>query len=294
MEPVRAVIIMSHLVAKVAEDALRKVIEVLDRRQVTCLLPATEVEKHRETLSTVKASWEALAPAGLQEAVSRAQLCLVLGGDGTTLRAFHRMGNRLPVAGVNLGRVSFLSTIDKQVIERELDRVLAGDVTVHELPGLRVNGGDVDGLAGRRRLALNDVFIGRRHESTICHLAYDLNGDAMYDVRCDGLVVATPAGSSAYNLSVGGPLLGLGAQAYVATFVAAHTLAARSVVAAGPDRLTVTNLSSLEPAHLVLDGEPVGQLAPQDKVEVELIPDAARLALLPEDSLYRNFRDRFL
>ncbi|NLT34587.1 MAG: NAD(+)/NADH kinase [Gaiellales bacterium] len=294
MEPVEAVIVMSHLVANVADDALRRVLKVLERRQVTCLLPATEVEKHREMLSTTRAPWEALAPAGLQEAVPRAQLCLVLGGDGTTLRAFRRMGNRLPVAGVNLGRVGFLSTMDKQMIERDLERALSGDVTVHRLPGLRVSGGGGDGLVGRRRLALNDVFIGRRHESTICHLAYHLNRDAMYDVRCDGLVVATPAGSSAYNLSVGGPLLGLGAEAYAITFVAAHTLTARSVVAAGADRLTVTNLSSMEPAHLVLDGEPVGQLAPEDRVEVQLIPDAARLALLPEDSLYRNFRDRFL
>ncbi len=83
MQPVKAVIIMSHLVAKVADDALRKVMEVLDRWQVTCLLPAAEVEKHRETLSGVKTSWEALTSAGLQEAVARAQLCVVLGGDGT-------------------------------------------------------------------------------------------------------------------------------------------------------------------------------------------------------------------
>lgn len=294
MEPVKAVIVMSHLVAEMAEEAMGRTLAVLARLGVSCLLPPTEVEKHGKALAAAKGQWESVPQAQLKEAAARAQLCLVLGGDGTTLRAFHRVGNRVPVVGVNLGRVSFLSTMDRNRIEEDLEQLLSGQVVVHQLPGLVVSGGECQESEVYLRPALNDVFVGRRHESTICHLAYALNEEQLYDVRCDGLVVATPVGSSAYNLSAGGPLLGLGVEAYVATFVAAHTVTARPVVAGAGHRLRISNLSTLEPAIIVLDGEAAGQLAPECSLEVELVPAAACLGMLPGDSLYRNFRNRFL
>ena len=113
-------------------------------------------------------------------------------------------------------------------------KALAGEVDVLELPGLIASTLDGD------ELAMNDISFHRRHTGRVAELAYSVEGEQLGEVRCDGLVVATPAGSTGYNLANGGPVLAWGVEGYVVSFIAPHTLTARALVVAPGDVLSVT------------------------------------------------------
>lgn len=285
------VLILTHLVPEVTRDTLVRVLGILAQRDIRVVMTGQELAKHGEALRAAGCEFEEWGDECLREQVHELGLCLVLGGDGTTLRALHLTGGAVPVAGVNLGRVGFLSTISVSSLEAELARVLDGEGVVHGLPALRLSG---EGGAWSGAIAFNDVFFGRLPEQTVCRLGFRLGGVDLYDLRCDGLVAATPIGSSAYNLSAGGPVLGLGLRGYVISYVAAHSLKARSIVAEADDVLEVINTSVREPVMIVVDGEDRGRLVPGRSARLTFERDAGRLSLLPQDGLYRNFRDRFL
>ncbi len=138
-------------------------------------------------------------------------------------------------------------------------------------------------------LALNDVSLIRRPHSRVAELAYRLGGKEVGHVRCDGLVAATPAGSTGYNLANQGPILAWGVEGYVVSFIAPHTLTARPLVVAPDDVLSVTNATGRDPVDVVLDGEHVGELASGAEMEVAVprrrraARAAAGLELLPAD-----------
>ena len=142
-------------------------------------------------------------------------------------------------------------------------------------------------------LALNDVSLIRRQHSRVAELAYRLGGKEVGHVRCDGLVAATPAGSTGYNLANQGPILAWGVKGYVVSFIAPHTLTARPLVVAPDDVLSVTNAAGRDPVDVVLDGEPVGELASGAEMEVRFRDDVGRLAQLPGANFYRRIRDKF-
>ena len=114
----------------------------------------------------------------------------------------------------------------------------------------------------------------------------------MGSVRCDGVVVATPAGSTGYNLANGGPVLAWGVEGYVVSFIAPHSLTARALVVAPGDRLTVHNHSA-EPVDVSIDGRPAGELAPDDAITARFLREAADLAQVPGSSFYRRLREKF-
>ena len=119
-------------------------------------------------------------------------------------------------------------------------------------------------------------------------LSYVLGGEELGRVRCDGIVVATPAGSTGYNLANGGPVLAWGVQGFVATFIAPHSLTARPLVVAPEDTLSLFNRSVAETVDVAVDGRRVGELAPGDSLDCSFVPGAALLAQLPGSSFYHD------
>src|SRR5919197_2616178 len=183
-----------------------------------------------ETIGHAVEQVEAIARAqgvdvvGADDAAN-ADLAVVLGGDGTMLRALARfLGTPVPVIGVNFGRVGFLASIRPQEIERALPRVFAGDYRVTELTTLDV---DVD---GKRGAAINDVVAHSSVLGRMVELAWEVGGEDLGHVHCDGLVASTPSGSTAYNLSSGGPVLARALDAMAITFIAPHSLFVRPLV----------------------------------------------------------------
>ena len=174
-----------------------------------------------------------------------ADLAVALGGDGTMLRTLARLlGSDVPVIGVNFGRVGFLAAIEPDGLERDLRRVFAGEYVVLELPTLEVQ------LDGETHAAVNDVVATSATLGRMVELAWAVGGEDLGTIPCDGMICATPSGSTAYNLSNGGPVLVRGLEAMAVTFIAPHSLHARPlVVPRGPDVTLVNRTPDVDVAR---------------------------------------------
>jgi NAD+ kinase len=225
------------------------------------------------------------------------ELCVVLGGDGTILRALQRYaGTGVPVFAINFGEIGFLATVEPQDIEDGIGRALSGDFELLRLPAivleLPVGGAAVARADVVRQTAINDVAIHRKVGERVAELAYALDGEEAGRVRCDGLVVATPAGSTGYNLANGGPVMAWGVEGYVVSFIAPHSMSARALVVAPDDRLTIYNRSR-EPLDVAVDGRPAGEIPPAGQIEARFVNDVGTIAQLPGSSFYRRLREKF-
>jgi NAD+ kinase len=215
-------------------------------------------------------------------------IAIVLGGDGTMLRALTRfLEQQVPVLGVNFGRVGFLTAVDPDRMEADLERVFAGDYAVIRLPTIEVE------VAGARHIAVNDAVITSGTIGRIVELGYALGDDDLGSQRCDGLVCATPQGSTAYNLSNGGPVLVWGLEAMVLTFVAPHSLYVRPlVVPPGPD-LSVTNNSADVPTRVIVDGHEVASLEPGEHAVLRMGAKDCLLATPPDVTFFTRYAATF-
>src|SRR5262245_33693138 len=215
---------------------------------------------------------------------THADLAVVLGGDGTMLRGLTRFLNSdIPVMGVNFGRVGFLTAIPADELEAGLARAFAGDYRVVELPTLDVV------LDGETRTAVNDAVVAGGTPGRMIELEWAIGGEALGTQPCDGIICATPTGSTAYNLSNGGPVLVWGLDAAVVTFVAPHSLHARPLVIGRDTDLVVTHRSPDLTAVVLVDGHQVGRLPGGAEVRMHLGPARSKLATLPEQTFFRRY-----
>lgn len=276
----RAVTVLSHQRPVQTAEALRALIEAAEREGVVLRFDAEETSKYglspRDGLAL---------DAPLSDDV---ELCIVLGGDGTILRALRRYaGTSVPVFAVNFGEVGFLATVDPEDdLPGSFERALAGDFEVLTLPALALETPDGP------QAAINDLSIHRRAGERVAQLAYAIDGEEAGSVRCDGLVLATPAGSTGYNLANGGPVLAWGVEGFVVSFIAPHSLTARALVVAPGDLLSVHNRSQGE-VDISLDGRPAGPMGPGDAITASFLREAADLAQVPGSSFYRRLRQKF-
>jgi NAD+ kinase len=215
-------------------------------------------------------------------------LCLVLGGDGSILHALRRFARApVPVFGVNFGTVGFLAAVERGEVEAGVRRAFAGEIETIDLPGLELD------LGGEARVALNDVSLTRRPHERVAELSYRIAGEEVGHVRCDGLVAATPVGSTGYNLANNGPILAWGVEGYVVSYIAPHSLTARALVVAPRDILRVGNATGRAPVEVAVDGEHVGDLEPGGELEVRFADTVGCLAQLPGTSFYHRIREKF-
>jgi NAD+ kinase len=222
------------------------------------------------------------------ELPERPDVCIVLGGDGSILYALRRYADTgVPVFGVNFGTVGFLAAVEPSDLDDGLRRAFAGDFEVMSLPGLEPN------LSIEKPVALNDVSFIRRPEGRVAELSYRVGDEEVGKVRCDGLVAATPAGSTGYNLANAGPILAWGVKGYVVSYISPHSLTARALVVAPDDVLHVGNAIGREPVDVAVDGEQVGALQPGDELEVRFADAVGSLAQFPGTSFYQRIREKF-
>jgi NAD+ kinase len=220
------------------------------------------------------------------------ELCIVLGGDGTILRALQcYAGTGVPVFAINFGEIGFLATVEPQDIEDGIRRALSGDFELLRLPAIELGLPDGRSEVGRQT-AINDVAIHRKVGERVAELAYALDGEEAGSVRCDGLVVATPAGSTGYNLANGGPVMAWGVEGFVVSFIAPHSMSARALVVAPDDRMTIYNRSR-EPLDVAVDGRPAGEISAGGRIEARFVNDIGTIAQLPGSSFYRRLREKF-
>ena len=217
-----------------------------------------------------------------------ADIAIVLGGDGTMLRALARfLGSNVPVIGVNYGRVGFLTAIEGAELDAAMTRVFAGDYRTVELATLEVT------VAGQTSMAINDVVVAGGTLGRMIEVGYSIGGEDLGSQPCDGLICATPTGSTAYNLSNGGPVLVWGIDAMVLTFVAPHALVIRPLVVPRGPEVTITNLTSDLETMVLVDGQQVGTLATGAEAVVRVGSRPSLLATLPEVTFFRRYASTF-
>jgi NAD+ kinase len=279
--PVKRVLLLTHREPAVTTTTLPAVLSILKDAGVQVLVPAGEVVKHLMLAPYSSAD-------GMQLRAGGEDLILVLGGDGSILRALAReAGSGAPVIGINYGRVGFLASIERETLERDLRRALAGEYVVLGLPSLKAEWADGEVQA------VNDLAIFRGGESRIADLTYAVDGELVATVRCDGVVMSTPVGSTAYNLAAGGPTVSWRVRCFVLSFIALHHLDSRPLVIGAEETLTVTNSALVGDCELHADGQRIGLLGPGRSVEVGLGGAEVHLATFPEASFYRRYREKF-
>jgi NAD+ kinase len=217
-----------------------------------------------------------------------ADLAIVLGGDGTLLRTLaHLLGSGTPALGVNFGRVGFLASIPPAQFEHDLERALSGDYTVAELATLELT------LDGETFVAVNDVVATSSTLGRMIELAWAIGGEDLGTVPCDGMICSTPSGSTAYNLSNGGPVLVRGLDAMAITFIAPHSLHARPMVVPRGSTLTIRNATADVGCTVLVDGQRRAELQPGDAADVYLCAQRSLLATLPETTFFSRYRETF-
>jgi NAD+ kinase len=217
-----------------------------------------------------------------------ADLVVALGGDGTMLRALRAtLGKSTPVFGVRFGRVGFLTSAEGDELEPALERVFAGDFHVVELCTLGAR------LGRETHAAINDVVVTSSEPGRMVELGWEIAGEKLVEQPCDGMICCTPTGSTAYNLSNGGPVMMWGLDAMAMTFVAPHSLHARPLVVPRGLDLRVTNRTADRRVAVLVDGHGVGELATDDALDVALGGETALLALLPEVTFFTRYQNVF-
>ena len=271
---VKRVAVVTHGRPETTGDTLDRLRAVAEERGIELLLADDELEKH----GLGKDDGDSAA----------ADLAVVLGGDGTMLRALLRfLGTSVPVIGVNLGRVGFLASIGRDGLEEGLVRVFGGEYEVVELPALQAEAG------GESWAAVNDVVVTSSTIGRMIELSWAIGGEDLGELPCDGLICSTPSGSTAYNLSNGGPVLVWGLDAMAINFVAPHSLHARPMVVPRGLDLAVENRTADLAATVLADGHPVHQLAPGEQVAARLSEQRSLLATLPESTFFSRYRRIF-
>ncbi len=250
------------LVGKYQAQGIRGVIEELAHFLVR---QGLDVSLEKQTaLSTGITGYGALEPAELGR---QCDLAVVLGGDGTMLgiaRQLARFG--LPLVGINQGRLGFITDVSVGQFAEVLAPMIAGDYEVEHRSMLE-GGVQRDGETIFEALALNDVVVSRSHTASMIELRIDVGDEFVANLRADGLIIASPTGSTAYALSAGGPILHPGIAGWVLAPIASHTLSNRPIVLPDVSDVTIEIVAGHE-ASVSFDMQGLASLLPGDRIRV--------------------------
>ena len=278
--PLRRIVVLTHLVTEATDAALAQLAAAAPRLGLELLMPDIEAAKHAHA---DEQGYQVVDEAGVRSA----DLCLVFGGDGTILRSLSRLlGTDVPTLGVNYGNVGFLASLPREDWQRGLEKILAGDYKIVDLLTVDVR------LNGEHRSAVNDVILSRVAPRHVLQLEYEVAGVTVGSMFCDGLIIASPTGSTAYNLSCNGPIVEWNAGVLVLNFIAPHSLGFRPVILRPDHVITARNVSPLQECEVVVDGDVVGRLCCGDEVRVTAGPEVARLLMQGEASFYQNVEEK--
>jgi len=229
-------------------------------------------------------------PELAEGSLSECDLLMVLGGDGTILSALdYALPNDIPILGINLGRVGFLTEVDPRDLRRDVTEVLEGRYSFDSRMTMRINGKNEGNI-----FALNEIVV-RRSTPAVCVLSLEIevNGILVDRVSGDGLIVASATGSTAYSLSAGGPIIRPGLDCFVITPICPHTMNARPVVVSSSDMITIRVIDDRGAAQAVLDGRKTVEVAPGGSGITVLRSDRkARFIRLHDRNYFSLLRDK--
>ncbi len=215
---------------------------------------------------------------------------IVLGGDGTLIQAVHDLkGRDLPVIGVNLGTLGYLAEIDEDSLYRMLERLLADEYVIEERMTLE---GEIirEGKTIYREAAFNDIILSRNNGLKMAYFSMYINGQFLSRYAADGMIVATPTGSTAYSISAGGPIVMPSSFLFVVTPICPHTVSnARSIVLP-PETVIELEVEGREPQCAAYDGHTAVDLKPQDRIRIICGKKNVRMIRMTEASFLETLR----
>ena len=252
----------------------------------------------RETLKSYGFEAYVIAPLVPGTKYKKAELkegtdcAVILGGDGTFLhgaKALSRGG--IPIMGINLGNLGFLTAAEQQDTEKAVRQLAAGEYVIEKRTLLSA---DCVERKDSEHKALNDVVIARSGFSRLIRLRLSVNGQVVQDYQGDGVIIATPTGSTGYSLSAGGPVVSPVAKTLVITPICPHMLSARPLVVSEDDRITVEALKSSrsmeQEAFVTVDGDEVAGLAVGEHVNIVKADDTISVVMLKDISFWEKVR----
>ena len=227
-----------------------------------------------------------------EKLASEADLLVVMGGDGTLLAAARLLGDReIPILGVNLGSLGFLTSVTLEELYPLLEVTLAGKHEISERGVLRAqmvrNGAAAEGAR-----ALNDAVVNQAALARLMDFDVHIDGNHVARYRADGIIVATPTGSTAYSLAAGGPIVLPDIHAFVITPICPHMLTNRPLVIPDSSRIEIAPEQQGEPVHLTLDGQVGFQLQPGDRVMIERAKTRVQLVRAAGKSYFEVLRSK--
>jgi NAD+ kinase len=267
--------VIAHVGKEGASSVVHAVVTELRRRNAPFLMEKMTASLIGETSS--------LDETGLAE---QCDLLLVMGGDGSILRALHRSGGHIrPIFGINIGSLGFLTCLGSDEYLKAVELVVEGNYLLSSRSLLNVEISGLQGIIPLER-ALNDVTISRGERSQLVKLRTMVDGIPLTEYHADGLIVATPTGSTAYSLAAGGPILMPDSGALVITPICPHVLSNRSLVISDKSEVVISSVGHQE-VFITIDGRTPHALKPSDQVILRLSPKTLPLAMMPES----NFPD---
>lgn len=218
-------------------------------------------------------------------------LLLTLGGDGTLLRGARMVApHGVPVLGINLGHLGFLTSIGPQDLETSLDAVLAGEFVFDARMVLEARAESGDGEVRGSYLALNDVVLHRGGVARMIRISVHAHHEEVGTYSSDGIILATPTGSTAYSLSAGGPIVAPSIDCIIATPICPHTLAVRPLVLSARETVSIEVLPPSEQVILTIDGQEGVGLSQGDRLVVSRAPTPLRLVRFPGQTFFSTLR----
>ena len=234
---------------------------------------------------------ELLDGADLLDGPESVDALLTLGGDGTMLRgARYLAGRGIPLVGVNLGRLGFLTSCGRDEMEEALRMFAGGSYVAEPRMALQAHAIDDGGLSTRSWLALNDVVIHKGGFARVVRLHVQADGDTVARYAADGLVVATPTGSTGYSLSAGGPVIAPTFESIVLTPISPHTLAIRPLVLPPRAVVEVQASDSSEELLVTVDGQGGSSISSGQRLVVRRAERAVQLVRFPGTTFFARLR----
>lgn len=264
-------------------DGLAEVLATLRR-----LAPSLDLELsyERELLSVAGDDAVPISP-------TEVDALLTLGGDGTLLRAARLVGERaVPILGVNLGRLGFLTCCPASQLEEALRRLASGDYVVEARMTLDARVTDAGGSERQRWRALNDVVLHKGGFARVVAVRVEADGETVGHFSADGVVIATPTGSTAYNLSAGGPVVVPTLESILLTPVSAHTLALRPLVLPASSRVTLRGSDGPDELLITVDGQVGCTFGSGDALVIRRSNAPVSIVRFPETSFFSTMREK--
>lgn len=224
-----------------------------------------------------------------EELPEKCDVLVSMGGDGTLIHSARMVGNQnTKLLGVNVGSLGFLTQITPLSMISCLNRIIKGDYNVEERMALTVN---ID-RTGETFNALNEAVVDNGPISRMIDIRLQVNGEDIVNYRCDGLIIATPTGSTAYSLASGGPILHPTMEAIIASPISAFSLTTRPMIFRADDALVLKVRSQHKVASLTVDGQVMRELSDGDIVSIKRADFAYQFIAFEENSFYRVCRSK--